>query len=215
MTDTAGRSATTSQSVTITAGTSQPLASFVYSPSSPVSAQTTVTFDASASQAPQNGTISRYEWRFGEDGGPVFTNTTPTILHSYQFGGTYTITLTVFDNQGGSNSTTRQITVLPTASFTFSPTDPTATITTVSYNGSASQASGGGSIISYQWAFGDGFGLTSGSPFATHTYLSEGTFTITLVVTDNSGRQARADRNITVKALPAPLAPVKGPAPIK
>ncbi|GAB4296311.1 MAG: hypothetical protein Kow0098_19380 [Ignavibacteriaceae bacterium] len=42
-----------------------------------------------------------------------------------------------------------------------------------------------GSIVSYLWNFGDGNTSTSANP--THTYLSAGTYPVTLTVTDNDG----------------------------
>lgn len=109
--DSAGRTATKLGTVDITGGVSQPVAVFSYSPDSPVTVGTVVTFNASNSQAPQNASISRYEWSFGDPGSSVYTTTSPTIPYQYSTLGTFTVTLTVYDNQGGKNSTSRPITV--------------------------------------------------------------------------------------------------------
>lgn len=53
-----------------------------------------------------------------------------------------------------------------------------------------------GSIVSYSWAFDDGAsasGLTTN-----HTYLAEGTYTVVLTVTDDSGAVAADTQNVTV-----------------
>lgn len=42
-----------------------------------------------------------------------------------------------------------------------------------------------GSIVSYQWDFGDG--STGTGENASHTYIADGTYTATLTVTDNDG----------------------------
>lgn len=72
----------------------------------------------------------------------------------------------------GSNAT-------PTASFTMNPVGLTMYV-----NASAS-SDPDGSIASYAWTFGDG-GTATGAT-ASHTYAADGTYTITLVVTDNVG----------------------------
>jgi DNA-binding beta-propeller fold protein YncE len=44
-----------------------------------------------------------------------------------------------------------------------------------------------GSIVRYDWDFGDGTILLDGGPTPTHVYTSPGSYTATLVVTDNEG----------------------------
>src|SRR5206468_9613107 len=66
--------------------------------------------------------IANYSWSFG-DGSPVVTTQNPS--HTYGAGGTYTVTLTVTDNQGGTNSHSQGVTVTaanqpPLAAFTHS-----------------------------------------------------------------------------------------------
>ena len=64
-----------------------------------------------------------------------------------------------------------------------------------------------GSIISYVWNFGDGDMATTA--ISHHAYPSAGTFTATLVVTDNEGGVATAHTTIAVSmpaAHPSPIA---------
>ena len=64
-----------------------------------------------------------------------------------------------------------------------------------------------GSIISYVWNFGDGDMATTA--ITHHAYPSAGTFTATLVVTDNEGGVATAHTAIAVSmpaAVPSPIA---------
>ena len=106
----------------LAAGREQPIASFTYSPENPVVNQT-ITFNASASCDP-DGNITSYEWDFGDGN---ITNTTHEILnHSYSETGNYDVTLTVTDDDGVTNSTTKIITVYPpTAIFdTGAPSNP-------------------------------------------------------------------------------------------
>ena len=62
-----------------------------------------------------------------------------------------------------------------------------------------------GTIASFAWTFGDGTTGTGATP--SHTYPAGGTYTATVVVTDNSGAKASAAQTFTVTAgAPAPLA---------
>ncbi len=71
-----------------------PTASFMATP--PIGAETdTITFDASASS--DDGWIVSYEWDF-DDGA---TGTGKVVQHIYNVVGTYAVTLTVTDNEGG------------------------------------------------------------------------------------------------------------------
>ena len=88
----------------------QPIANFTYSPEKPVVNQS-VTFDASSSYDP-DGFIVSYEWEFGD--GNVTITDNPIITHSYSSAGTYTVNLTVTDNDGLKASISRQLTVSPT-----------------------------------------------------------------------------------------------------
>jgi len=82
-----------------------PIASFTYSPSTPVAGET-VTFNASESNDP-DGTIVSYSWNFGDS----TTDTGMIVTHTYTAGGTYTVTLTVTDNDGLSDIASHDVTV--------------------------------------------------------------------------------------------------------
>ncbi|WP_148571540.1 PKD domain-containing protein [Nocardioides caldifontis] len=53
-----------------------------------------------------------------------------------------------------------------------------------------------GPIASYQWNFGDGTTETSTSPTTSHTYATEGSYTVTLRVTDGAGNVGTAVRTV-------------------
>lgn len=55
-----------------------------------------------------------------------------------------------------------------------------------------------GSIVSYQWDFGDGYGTTSSSPYTSHTYSADGEYTVILRVTDNDGKNGYFTRFVNV-----------------
>jgi len=86
-----------------------PLASFTATPATGAT-PILVTVDGSASRDP-DGSITGYAWDFGD----CATGGGTTTTHTYTIAGTYTITLTVTDNKGARNTTTRQVTVTPGA----------------------------------------------------------------------------------------------------
>ncbi|MDR6971731.1 PKD domain-containing protein [Leifsonia shinshuensis] len=159
----------------------------------------TVNADGTGSVDP-DGTIASYAWDFGDGA----TATTPTASHTYAAGGTYTVVLTVTDNQGSTNTASKQVTVAanqaPVGSFTASATNLNA-----SFDASAS-SDPDGTVASYAWDFGDGTTGTGVNP--THTYGSAGTFTVTLSVTDNQGLAGAPVQQQVTTTLPPNQAPV-------
>jgi hypothetical protein len=84
-----------------------PVASFTYEPIDP-QVNETITFDAS-SCSDADGTIVDYIWDFG-DRTMDTTGLNITAIHSYADEGTYTVTLTVTDDDGLTDTTTVTIT---------------------------------------------------------------------------------------------------------
>jgi len=82
-----------------------PVASFTYSPENPEVGEE-ITFDASSSYDP-DGTIVKHEWDFG-DGNSAEGE---VVTHAYSEAGEYTVTLTVTDNDGLTDSTQKKINV--------------------------------------------------------------------------------------------------------
>ena len=195
ITDQLGRTQTTTHAITIGQG-ALPTAAFVLSPSSPVVNQT-VNFNAAGSQAEPGHSISSYAWTFGDGstgGGALAT-------HAYGSAGTYTVTLQVTDDVGRKSTLTSQTVTVgngnPVAQITVSP--PTGPVTTTfSFIGSQSTAANGRTIVRYDWNFGDnsqGSGATT-----SHRYSTPGTYTVTLIVTDDQGNQGIATATVTVSS---------------
>jgi PKD repeat protein len=192
VTDGFGRSAISTRLVTVTSGIA-PTPSFAFSPTTPDIGET-VFFNASASVASSGRSIVSYAWAFGDGD----TGAGVTVSHIYEAAGTYSVTLTITDDRGGSNSFTTPVIVTeskPTASFVFSPTEPT-TSTVVLFNAVASFATSGRLIASYDWNFGDG--STATGVTTTHTFTAAAEYTVTLTVADTAGQRSTASSPITV-----------------
>ena len=97
-----GATAQAVKDVTILAANQLPTASF----SASNTADLTAAVDATASSDP-DGSITGYAWNFGDG----LTGTGVTATHAYAAPGTYTVTLTVTDNRGGTDTTNRSLAV--------------------------------------------------------------------------------------------------------
>lgn len=93
-----------SSEITLNVGNIPPTASFTADPVSGL-APLTVTFDASSSSDP-NGVIERYEWDFGDGNSASGVATQHTFAR-----GSHTVTLTVTDDDGATDSVQRTIQV--------------------------------------------------------------------------------------------------------
>jgi PKD repeat protein len=107
ITDAFGRSASTTQLVTVGAGIA-PTPSFTFSPENPAPGQTAL-FNATESKAATGQTIVSYAWDFGELGAAPASGV--QVSNLYELTGKYTVTLTVTDNAGRKATKSQVITV--------------------------------------------------------------------------------------------------------
>lgn len=195
VTDSRGAHDAVSRSIPVGAQDIPPVAAFVYTPSSPAVSEW-IRLDATSSYD-TDGTIASYHWAFG--GG--VTDTGNVVYRQFTTAGMHTVTLTVTDNRGITNSVSQQIQVgtsfqLPVAAFTYAPTSPSVG-SPVTLDATSSYAPGG-SIVSYQWDLnGDGAYDLSG-PVGQVRYLSAGLAVVRLTVIDNRGLSAAVSRTIAV-----------------
>ncbi len=155
----------------------RPKSVFSYSPLAPTTDDTIYFKDNSYDL---DGNITSWYWNFGDSS----TSNSKNPTHQYQNYGKYRVSLKVTDNDGLTDTSQANITVKkkPTSHFSFSPTAPrlddTIQFTDLStaYNAT---------ITSWSWNFGDGSTSTEKNP--THKYQTEGTYSITLEVTDSNG----------------------------
>ncbi len=171
-----------------------PSADFSISPADPGLGET-VYFNGSASSDP-DGSIAGWEWDFGDGATASGQETT----HAYDAAGSFSVTLKVTDNSGGSGSAEKTVTIatnqLPSADFSISPAGP-KTGETVYFNGSAS-SDPDGSITGWEWNFGDG--RSGRGEKTSHVYTRSGTFSVTLKVTDDNGGNASVEKTVTIIA---------------
>ena len=158
------------------------VASFAYTPASPVVGQAVQFTDTST------GSPTSWQWNLGDGG----TSASRNPNHTYATVSSFTVTLTV-SNGTGSNSTSRIVNVLPaatlTASFTYNPSSPVA--------GQAVQFTdtSTGSPTSWHWNFGDGGTSTVQNP--THNYAAAGPYTAALTISAGSNSN-NTSQTITV-----------------
>ena len=194
-----GASDTLTQAITVTEtanGDNQPpTASFTYLPPPP-QGSLTVNFVDLSSDA--DGTIVAWLWSFGD--GTTSSNQNPS--HTFPESGSYTVSLTVIDDDGASDTTTQTLVVSgpstgenqpPTATFTTMPSPPSDDLTVIFVDLSTDVD---GTIVAWSWSFGDGESSEEISP--THTYTSSGTYTVSLTVTDDDGATGTASQTVTV-----------------
>ncbi len=170
-----------------------PVANAAVTPQSGI-APLDVSFDGTAST--DDGTIVTYLWHFGDGS----TGSGITATHTYASTGTYSVTLTVTDDEGAQNTSapiTIEVTSVPNnppvAVATADTTNGPAPLT-VTFDGSSS-TDDEGPIDSYDWDFGDG--NTGSGITITHTYESAEEFTAKLIVTDDAGASDEATVSIT------------------
>ncbi|OGS43111.1 MAG: hypothetical protein A3K76_03630 [Euryarchaeota archaeon RBG_13_57_23] len=131
---------------------------------------TELVVDVDASGSTDDSMIVAYAWSWG-DGSADEMFVTPIASHTYAMPGTYTITLTVTDDDGATNSASQDVMPYvtvdnpPVASFTVSVDGLTVSV-------DASLSTDDNGIVTYDWNWGDG---TTGSGMtATHTYSTGG-----------------------------------------
>jgi len=152
-----------------------------------------------------DGSITFFEWDFGDGN----TAAGPNPIHTYADDGSFTVTLTVTDNDG--------LTATDTATVNVANVAPTADAggpysgevgTAVTFAAAATDP--GADVLTYAWDFDydgvtftpDASGVDLTAP--SHTYTASGIFTVALVVTDDDGASSPlAASLVTIDEAPA------------
>jgi PKD repeat protein len=138
-----------------------------------------------------DGSVVAWAWTFGDGA----TSSTRNPSHTYGSAGTYSVRLTVTDDDGATDSHQANVTVTatanqaPSANFSYSAAD-----LTVSFSDASSDPDG--SVVAWAWTFGDGSSSSTRNPG--HTYASGGTYSVRLTVTDDDGATSSHQLSITV-----------------
>ena len=154
-----------------------------------------VSFSSGGSYDP-DGTVVAYDWTFGDGG----SSASAYPSYTYTKAGIYTATLVVVDDKGASASDSLVITVteaqapLADASAT-TPLSGEAPLK-VNLDGTRS-TDPDGTIEAYSWSMSNG-GSAFGSK-TSYTFNDPGTYTVTLLVTDNEGLTSTDSITISVK----------------
>jgi len=155
---------------------------------------------------PSANSIVSYEWDFGDG----TTGTGASISHVFSTTSStriFTVTLTVTDREGARGQMTQTIEVHaeddaggttgdPTAWFTYGPFIGVEPLL-VSFD-ARSSTPGGGTIVAYNWDFGDGEQGSGSRP--SHTYTADETteYTVTLFVWNDQDAVDAEQRTVTV-----------------
>lgn len=173
-----------------------PLASFSIA-NEDILIDTEISFDASTSS--DDVSILRYLWDLGD--GIIRESAGADLKHRYQEPGIYTVTLTVFDGAGQSDSITKDILVesigeLPLADFEIKDTrkngNPIEFLAgkAIEFN-AAKSIDLDGALVSYHWDYGDGVVEISSKPIVRHVYAKAGFYQVSLLVIDNFGNRSK------------------------
>lgn len=173
----------------------------------------TITFDGSGSYD-SDGYVTSASWNFGDGAFASEISFTGALTeeqleaeYAYKETGVFTVTLTVFDEDGAYNTceTTATITEetidddgiegIDNPAVAVASADPTSGEPTLWVQFS-SEGSSGDEPLRYYWTFGDGEHSTRPNPG--HYYNKEGTYTATVTVTDADGNSDSDSVTITV-----------------
>lgn len=162
-------------------------------PDQTVSQGDTVIFDGSFSD--DDSTSWTIEWDFDDGGIVVSDDLSPTwVFYDVRL---YTVTMTVTDDSGAVGMDTVLITVLNVAPTVEAGTDLSVSEgTEVEFQGSFIDP--GNDSWGISWDFGDGSSAVSDTLEPLHTYVDDGTYTVTLTVIDQYGGVGTDTLEVTV-----------------
>ena len=186
-----------------------PTAAFVDSPYGGEE-DTAIMFDGSDSEDPDGDDLT-YDWDFGD--GTTASSQIDTFSHTYLWGGTFTVTLTVSDGNGGTDTATTPATVdelndLPVANAG-GPYNGTVNVP-ISFDGSASSdpdnqdgTTDNDQTLTYNWDFGDTTMGTGLDPSHAYTVANpDPGYDVTLTVYDGFVNSLLSSTTATVQDAP-------------
>jgi len=183
----------TNQKSALTPAEIPPVAEFLVTPDNPAQ-RYNATFDASSS-FDCDGNITSFEWSFGD--GQIGEG--KIVQHSYSNSGQMKVDLIVADEGGLTANKTSVINVNqpPAALFTFEPGRPMVN-EQIRFDAQKSYDADG-KIVNYSWEYADcGTLLGFNKDYSFFTFVKNGTFNVTLKVTDDHGAQSACSIPVNV-----------------
>lgn len=154
----------------------------------------------------ENGYITTWVWDFG-DGSPTQTVVfpdDPNLSHFYSVQGTYDVTLNVVNSYGCESTYSTQISVTPAPIANFYSSSSCEDMV-VDFQ-DASNPNAPGSIVSWNWNFGDpGSGIYNNSTIANpqHIYSNPGLYDVVLIVVNVNNCSDTITKQINTGVAPA------------
>jgi PKD repeat protein len=174
-----------------------PIAEFNWSPE-PQNEGSAVQFSDESTSYPD--VIVAWSWDFGDTN----TSNEQNPVHTYGDNDTYTVNLTVTDDDGSQDTISYDVSILnvsPIAEIDeILPSQEVFTGETVSFSGSFTDP-GWLDTHTVEWDFGDGNTATGLN--VTHIYNKQDSYTVTFTVTDDDGGVDIATAEMIVKPIPA------------
>lgn len=147
------------------------------------------------SQINSPGTITQYEWNFGDNN----TSSQANPSNYYAIDSTYNVELIATSDDGCKDTATAVIDVYPTPVVEVS-VQAECTLDNVQFVNNSSISSG--TIDQYEWDFGDNSNSTLADPI--HVYTAPNTYTVNLMAT--SDHSCTADTTFQLISYPNPVA---------
>jgi PKD repeat protein len=183
LTVTDGDTGSATQSGTIAIANVNPVVASISGPTAGNEAQT-LAWTSSATDVGINDTLT-YTWDFGDGNSASGTGAT----HAFQQDGTYTVTFTATDNDGGADSTSITVVIsnTPPSVTTLSGPATGDEGSALTFAGSATDASPiDAANLTWSWDWGDSTAVGTGNG-PSHAWDDEGNYTVTATVTDTGG----------------------------
>ncbi len=152
--------------------------------------------------------IVSWSWDFGDGGTSVLQDP----QHSYSGAGAFTVTLSVVDQHGCSNDTSRTMYVNPLPFADFNHSVPACSGSLVDFFDLSGTPNG--YVTTWHWYFGDGFDTIVNfpdPPNVSHIYAGSGAYIVSLAVTNSSGCVDSTTTEVTIGQGPAALFETAGP----
>jgi probable HAF family extracellular repeat protein len=169
-------------------------------------AGTPAEFSATGS-ADEDGTLVGYEWGFNSAGTFNYSTQVPRIQHAFALPGTRVAYVRVRDNEGALDTAAMTLVVIPNHPPVAEIGQDTFRVLEGGYaefTGAASSDPDVRQPLRYGWAFGNGAWSARMVP-ESQRYLTRGTYTVSLTVTDASGASDIDEARVVVVNAPPRL----------